>query len=233
MNVYRNDEILALLKEIFPTPPVRPDESARKHLRDALAHDNLVPMVASQSRDAPLRRRFGSHASALTLSTIGVLIFGGAAAAVATNTLPGPTRALAYDLGLPVTSPALYQARQQLHRLDAAIAHHQTNVVLPLGRSLLHDLVLLNRADLSQIRTPAQKALTQTGLLQQASKILGITTSSTTTTVAPSNSISTTTTTVLAPPAIPGVGSITGIAGSTSGGGILKNTTSTVNSLLP
>lgn len=229
-----DDELLMLLKDAFPTQLLEPDEEARELLRDALAHDNLVPLLAVQSRDARRRRRFSSHASAITLSTISVLAFGGvAAAAVMTNTLPGPTRALAYDLGLPVTSPALFQARQQLHQLDSALTHHHTNVVRQLGHGLLRDLTLLNRGDLSLIRTPAQTALTQSGLIQQASKILGITTSSTTTTVAPSTSTSTTTTTVLVPPSLPGVGSLPGATGSTSVGGTLKNTTSTVNSLLP
>jgi len=235
MNEFRNDEeLLALLEDAFPMQPVIPDESARQHLRDALTHDNLAPFDTSDSRSARLRRRFGPHASALTLSAIGVLVLGGvAAAAVTTNTLPGPTRAIAYDLGLPVTSPALYQARQQLHQLDSANVQHHASVARHLGRGLLHDLRMLNHTDLSQIRTPAQKALTQTGLLKQTLKILGIATPSTTTTVAPSSSTSATTTTVPVLPIIPGVGPIPGITGSTPIGGILKNPTSKVTSILP
>jgi hypothetical protein len=239
MNEFRSDdELLALLGDAFPTQPVEPDERARQHLLEALALDNLAPLAGSTSPGARRRRRFGPHASALTFSTIGVLVLGGvAAAAVTTNTLPGPTRAIAYDLHLPVTSPALYKARQQLHQLDSANAQHHTSVARQLGRGLLHDLTLLNHTDLSRIRVPAKKALTQTGLLPQTLKILGITSPSTTTTVAPSTSTSTstTTTTTLLPvlPTIPGVGPISQITGSKAVGGVLKNPTSTAKSILP
>jgi hypothetical protein len=238
VNEFRDDdEILTLLKEAFPPQHLKPDHEAREHLRNALANDIVVPLSPSRSRDARRRRRFGSHASALVLCTVGVLTLGGAAAAaVATNTLPGPTRAWAYDLDLPVTSPALYQAHQQLHELDSAIAHHRASVARQLGRGLVHDLTLLNHTDLSQIRAQAQKALTQSGLLQQASKVLQITTPSTTTTLSPSSSTSTTTSTtstVLVPPTIPVVGPLPGTTGSTGVGGTLKKTISTVKSLLP
>jgi hypothetical protein len=239
-NFHDDEELLALLGQAFPTQPVRPDETARLQLREALTNDNLVSFAGAASRRARLRRRLGSHASALTISAIAVVALGGvAAAAVATNTLPGPTRNIAYDIGFPVTSPALAQARQQLHQLDVANAQHHTVVARQLGHGLLHDLTLLNHSDLSQIRTAAQKALTPTGLLQKASKILGIATSSTTTTVAPSSSTSTTTTTTLLPtlstviPTIPSKGPIVGITGSTPVGGILKKSTSTVTTLLP
>lgn len=229
---FRNDgEFMMLLKDAFPSEDFRPDESARAQLQDALAHDNLVLKDVSP-RGVRRRGRFGPRASALTLSTIGVLTFGGvAAAAVVTNTLPGPLRAIAYDIGLPVTSPSLYQARQQLHQLVLANAHDPAGVARHLGRGLLHDLTLLDRNDLSAIRRPAQKALTQSGLLPQASTILGVTLPTANTTVAPSSSTTTTTTTVPVLPIVPGVGSITG--GSTGVGGSLNTTTPSVNSLVP
>lgn len=223
-----DDELLALLKDAYPTTPVQPDDLARQRLLDALTLDNVVALDTSSSL-ARRRRLRGTRVSALTLSTIGVLGLGGvAAAAVATNTLPGPTRAIAYDLGLPVTSPALYQARQQLSEVNNATTKHDASVAHQLAKGLIHDLQLLNQGDLSQIRTPAQKTLTQLGLLPQISSILGITTPSSTTTVAPTTS--TTTTTILVPPTLPSVGSITG---STGVGGVLNNTTSGVTSLLP
>ncbi len=206
MNEFPDDEeLLALLKDVFPTQPIKPDDEARRLLRDALTNDNLTTLDTSASRGARLRRRFGSRAGVFALSSIGILVIGGAAAAVTTNTLPGPARALAYDVGLPVTSPALYHARQQLHQLDSANAQHHATVARELGHDLLHDLTLLNHTDLVQIRKPAQIALTQTGLLHQALKVLGITTSTTTTTVPPSRSTSTTTTTPVLP-TIPSLG---------------------------
>jgi hypothetical protein len=215
---HNDDELLALLADAFPTQPVKPDEKARQRLRDALANDNLAAFDSPASRGARWRRRIGSRAGVFTLSSIGILVIGGAAAAVTTNTLPGPTRNLAYDIGLPVTSPALYHARQQLGQLVSANAQHHTTTARQLGHDLLRDLTLLNHADLAQIRKPAQIALTQTGLLHQAQKILGIATSTTTTTVAPSSSTSTTTTTTPVLPTVPGLG---------------LNPTSTITSILP
>ena len=232
MNGNRNDdEFMTMLKDAFPSEIFQPDDRARRQLRDALANDNLERIEVAPARSMR-RGRLGPRASAFTLSAIGVLTFGGvAAAAVATNTLPGPLRAFAYDIGLPVTSPALYQARQQLHHLVSANAHDPAVVARHVGRGLLHDLTLLDRNDLSAIRTPAQKALTQSGLLTQASTILGITLPTTNATVAPSSSTSTTTTTVPLLPIIPGVGSI--IGGSTGIGGAVTTTTPSVNSILP
>jgi len=235
MNQHRSDdELLARLKEAFPAPAATPDGAARQHLLDALATDNVVSIDTSASRSARLRRRFGSHVSALTLSAAGVLALGGvAAAAVATNTLPGPTRAIAYDLGLPVTSPALFQARAQLHQLNTANEMHQKQTARNLSRKLIGDLKSLNQSDLSQIRSAAHNALEVSGLLSQATKILG-TSATTTTTIATSTSTSTsTTTTTLVPLTVPGVGSITGVTGSTSPSGVLNNVKSTVTSLLP
>lgn len=223
-----DDELLALLKDAYPTAAIKPDETARRQLLDALALDNVVAINAPLT-NTQRRRRIGSHVSALALSVIGAVSLAGvAAAAVATNTLPGPTRAIAYDLGLPVTSPALYQARQQLSEVKNATTQHDPGVARQLAQGLIKDLRLLNHQDLSQIRTPVKKTLTHLGLLSQVTSILGLTstTTTTTTTVAPTTS----TTTVLVPPTLPSVGSITG---STGLGGVVKNTTSGATSLLP
>ncbi|HEY7932141.1 MAG TPA: hypothetical protein VIC81_07795 [Acidimicrobiales bacterium] len=232
MNEPRDDEeLLALLKDVYPTAAIKPDETARRQLLDALALDNVVAINAPIT-STKHRRRFGSHVSAVTLSAIGAVSLAGvAAAAVVTNTLPGPTRAIAYDLGLPVTSPALYQARQQLSEVKGATNEHHADVARQLAQGLIKDLRLLNHQDLSQIRTPVTKTLTQLGLLDQVTSILGLT-STTTTTVPPTSSstTSTTTTTVLVPPTLPSVGSITG---STGLGGVVKNTTSGATPLLP
>ena len=235
-----DDELMALLGEVFPTAALSPDAKARQHLLDALALDNVVAFDAT----APASRRrrlLGSRASALTLSVAGVLSLGGvAAAAVATNTLPGPTRAIAYDLGLPVTSPALYQARAQLHNVNSAASRHHTNVARELAKGLIKDLKLLNQNDLSQIRPSVKRTLSQLGLLSQVTSVLGttVTTPNTTSTTvtnsgtsnASTSTSTTTTTTILVPPTLPSVGSITGSGGL---GGVVNSTTSGTGSLLP
>lgn len=226
---FRNDdELSALLTGAYPTIPFELDYQAREQLAQALARDNIVAIGTATSQRA-WRRRVSSHTSALVLGTISVFALSGvAAAAVVANNLPGFTRAVAYDLGLPVTSPALFEARQQLHSLVRANTTHHTGVARELGRGLLKDLKLLNHTDLSQIRTPAETALTQSGLLGQATKILGITT--TTTTLLPSTS--SVTTTVPAPGLLP-IPVLGSISGSTGTGGAQQTTTTTINSLLP
>lgn len=246
MNQHRDDdELMALLGEAFPTTALAPDAKARQHLLDALALDNVVAFDANTPASRR-RRLLGSRVSALTLGVAGVLSLGGvAAAAVATNTLPGPTRAIAYDLGLPVTSPALYQARAQLHNVNAATSGHHTNVARELAKGLIKDLKLLNQNDLSQIRPSVKRTLSQLGLLSQVTSVLGTTVTNTTSTTftnsGPTNASTTTTTTtttttattttpVLVPPTLPSVGSITGSGGL---GGVVNNTTSGTSSLLP
>ena len=239
MNQHRDDdELMTLLGEVFPTTALTPDANARQHLLGALALDNVVAFDANTPASRR-RRLLGSRVSALTLSVAGVLSLGGvAAAAVATNTLPGPTRAIAYDLGLPVTSPALYQARSQLNDVNAATSRHHANVARELAKGLIKDLKLLNQNDLSQIRTSVTRTLSQLGLLSQVTSVLGTTvttTNTTSTTVANTGntnaSTSTTTTTpVLVPPTLPSVGAITSSGGLV---GVVNNTTSGTSSLLP
>jgi len=234
---YRNDEeLLALLNDALSAAPIAPDETVRRRLLDALAHDNVVPFVNPPSRRGRLRRRLAGHATALTLATVGVVTVGGvAAAAVAADTLPGPTRAIAYDLGLPVTSPALYQARQQLNRLERATAQHHSTTAHEIGQRLIRDLGRLNHADLSQIRTGAQHALSRVDLLSQATQILGLTPTPTPTTTAatPTTSSTTSTTVITVPLTVPVIGSVLGPNESTGIDGVLKSTSSTATSLLP
>lgn len=237
MTEYRNDdELLALLDDVLSVAPIAPDETVHRRLFDALAQDNVVSFVDPPLRRGRLRRRLAGHATALTLVTVGVVTVGGvAAAAVGTDTLPGPTRAIAYDLGLPVTSPALYQASQRLNQLERANAQHHATKAREVGQLLVHDLQQLNHADLSQIRTAAQKALSRADLLSQATQILGLTLTRTptTTAVAPTTSSTTSTTVITVPATVPLIGSVPGTNGSTGVDGVLKSTTSTATSLLP
>lgn len=235
MNEQRDDELLDLLRDALYVAPMEPDDEARRRLRAALESDN-VTSLAYVAR-ASWRQRVARHAGALTLAASGVVALGGvAAAAVATDTLPGPTRSWAYDLGLPVTSPALYQARQQLGQLEHADTQHHATTERHFARGLIRDLGHLNRHDLGEIRSSARAALRPTGLLSQVGGVLGLSTSSTTTsTILPSHSTTTTTTppTSLVPTTIPSVGTIGGTGGSTGVGGTVNITPPNASSLLP
>lgn len=235
MSEPRDDELLDLLRDTLYVADLGPDDEARRRLRDALESDNVISLAGAARRT--WRERAARHAGALTIAVSGVVALGGvAAAAVATDTLPGPTRAWAYDLGLPVTSPALYQARQQLGQLEHADSQHHAVTERQFARSLIRDLGHLNRHDLGAIRSSARAALRPTGLLSQVGGILGLSTSSTTTsTNPPSHSTTTTTTppTSLVPTTIPSVGSVGGIGGSTGVGGTVNITPPNTSSLLP
>jgi hypothetical protein len=89
---------------------------------------------------------------------------GVAAAAVATNTLPGPTRAFAYDLGLPVTSPSLFQAEHSAQQLQSAIVAKNRPEERSLAKQLISELKDLNSGDLAQIGASAKTLLVEVGL---------------------------------------------------------------------
>ncbi|HVB71447.1 MAG TPA: hypothetical protein VND83_08110 [Acidimicrobiales bacterium] len=93
-----------------------------------------------------------------------LLVGGVAAAAVATDTLPGPARAIAWDLGLPVTSPKLYQARQVVSHLQLSLRSHDRRSTTSLGRTLARDLKKLDAGDLSQIQSTADQLLEKAGV---------------------------------------------------------------------
>ncbi len=191
-----DDELIARLSSALATARVESDEDVRHRLLAAVAADQVVVLADAAHRRA--RRRFTRHASALSLGIAGVVALAGvAAAAVATNTLPGPTRAIAYDLGLPITSPALEGAKAHLAQLVHANANGDTTTARRVGRQLIANLLTLDRSDLDEIRTVARAALAQADLLSLATGLLGplpVPTTGATTTV-PVTTASTTTTT--------------------------------------
>jgi hypothetical protein len=159
-----DDELLARLRDALRAEPVEPDEAAWASLEAALA-DLAAPAGAGAGAPRsrvrrPLARR---RASVLALTLASALTVSGvAAAAVATNTLPGPLRSLAYGLGLPVTSPGLYQAQQEATQLRESLHAHLQSRAHSIGQSLAQHLKSLDSADRSSI------AKTADGLLQEA-----------------------------------------------------------------
>ena len=128
--------LLAALGEVLAPEPASPGPDAMAALYRAL-DDRAAGAVAATGRDGPApvvpltpSTRWGRPGGTLhrlrhpvaAAVAVAVLATSGVAAAVATDHLPGPTRAVAYDLGLPVTSPALAAARGTLGQLDAALA---------------------------------------------------------------------------------------------------------------
>lgn len=184
MNEFTDDELLARLSHALTPVPSRPDDTTMARLHETLAEvqSGVVNIADHRRRRAfvGLRRRAANHASALTIATVSVLLSGGvAAAAVATDTMPGPIRSFAYDLGLPVTSPLLYQAKQHLVQLQKSITQQNHRQADHWGRILAHDLEGLDTHDLSEIRSPAEALIGQTGIsLPSLPPLSGTTTTS-------------------------------------------------------
>lgn len=169
MSEYSDTELMAMLSSAFSPTPVMPDAATLTRLHATLAELSNAPSLTVVNRAGrpkrftELRGRMARRTSVVAAVTL--LFTGGiATAAVATDTLPGPTRNLAYDIGLPVTSPGLYQAQSNLEQLKSSIDHRNHSGEVRWGRSLQHDLKNLNDGDLAQIRVPALSLLSEAGL---------------------------------------------------------------------
>src|SRR5579863_5902567 len=173
MAEFNDVELLSRLSDALAAPPVRPDGAtlARLHATLAELEEEVAPVdIRSVPRHGPVRQRaqrrgLRARSTVVLASAVAVALSAGvAAAAVATNTLPGPTRAFAYDLGLPVTSPPLHQAQQTESQLRGAIASHQDARARRLGQVLIGEMKNLSFSDLSQIRASADTLLVEIGV---------------------------------------------------------------------
>ena len=169
MSRYSDDELLSLLSEAMSPTPAQPDPTTLARLHSTLAGLSAEVGVLGNGRARRPRRLTGLHGRlarrASVIAAAMVLITGGVAtAAVATDTLPGPTRNLAYDMGLPVTSPGLFQARATLLQLKTSIDQRNRGAEVHWGKTLQRDLTDLNDTDLAQIRVPALGLLREIGL---------------------------------------------------------------------
>jgi hypothetical protein len=168
-------ELLSSLRVALAPPPIRPDDATMARLHEALAkldvEDEPIDFVAAARRNVRhanttrrARRTVGRSSIVAISALAAALSVGVAAAAVATNTLPGPTRAVAYDLGLPVTSPSLFSAQRSATELRQAILAKDLPQERVLGQQLIGELKTLNYSDLSEIRSTADRLLVQVGL---------------------------------------------------------------------
>jgi hypothetical protein len=184
-------ELLSRLQDALTPASVQPDEVSLARLHATLAElageSEPVSITTAlerrdQGRSNVVRRRVTARTSLVAASALAFALTAGvAAAAVATNTLPGPTRAIAYDLGLPVTSPALVRAETSAKQLHLAIVTKNHSQERLLAHQLVGDLKTLNTNDLSQIRNAAKKLLVEVGV--KVPTLPGAVTSPTTPTV--------------------------------------------------
>jgi hypothetical protein len=118
MSAMTDAELLERLGECLLADPVPPGAAERQVLHRALDEAPAAPVVELHSERQ--WRRLRRPVAATIAATI--LLSGTAAAAVETNTLPGPLRSLAVTLGLPVTPGAFAQAQRALSDLTNALA---------------------------------------------------------------------------------------------------------------
>lgn len=171
-----DDEVLARLAQALRADPIEPSGATWASLESALAGS----LAASPARNLGLLR--GRRVPALAITLVSVLtVSGAAAAAVATNTLPGPLRSLAYNLGLPVTSPALYQAQGEEATLRDTLQSHREARAHAIGEALARRLRTLDRGDRASIVPSADGLLRRAGVSVTGT----VTTTTTTTTTAP------------------------------------------------
>ena len=173
--------LLAALGEVLAPEPAAPDAAALAALHRALdlrasvAADPAADPAADRPGSAPVvaiatatgwGRRGGTlhrlrHPVAAAVA-VAVLATGGVAAAgVATDHLPGPARSVAYDLGLPVSSPSLATARGTLGQLQAALGAHDPVAVRAAASQLRAEVATLSPADRAALGDRLAVALAQ------------------------------------------------------------------------
>ncbi len=169
MKTTRDDEtLIAQLHEVFASEGSAPERAAIQAFHQvvnastqegAAEWSSLGELVASR----PIRRlslHQLRHPAAAAVGALVISVGGVAAAAVGTNTLPGPTRTIAYHLGLPVTSPALHSALGVESQLRSYLLVRDRTQATHLASQLRQDLGGLNAGDLSQIAGSAKPLLT-------------------------------------------------------------------------
>ncbi len=173
--------LLAALGEVLAPAPAVPDADAMAALHRALDDRGAgaVAFATGRARPAPVpppvsSARWGQRGGRIhrlrhpvaAAVAVAVLATGGVAAAgVATDHLPGPTRAVAFDLGLPVTSPALATAQGTLAQLDAALTAGDATRVRATADVLRTELTALSPSDRATIQVLAAAALARADTL--------------------------------------------------------------------
>jgi hypothetical protein len=165
-------ELLSSLQVALAPRREHPDEEALTRLQATLQElesqfepVDIAAAAQRRIRQRTVRARRGARSSIVAASALAFALTAGvAAAAVATNTLPGPTRAFAYDVGLPVTSPALYGAQRSVAALRHSILAKNLPQEKTQAQQLIGQLKTLDPSDLSQIRATADQLLTAIGV---------------------------------------------------------------------
>jgi hypothetical protein len=171
-SLFDDDTLLVALGAALEPEHVEPGPHALAALDQAVADragattDHglaIVAPIAPAARRSPtwtgvhrLRHPVAAAVAVAVLATGGV-----AAAGVATDRLPGPTRTVAYALGLPVTSPALEGTRGTMEQLRQALAGHNVAQVNASAVLLRTQLAGLSPSDRARVEPAAAELLAQ------------------------------------------------------------------------
>ena len=153
-------ELLDLLADALDPAPIRPTPAEHEQLRQALA---TAPTPEAERQRAPRKvtslRRLPHPVAAVVM--VATLTTGGAAAAVETNTLPGPLRSIAFAVGLPVTSPTDQEVDNDLAALRAALNLGDAIAIRTDAAALSRDLDGLSPDDRVTVDGEANLLLSQ------------------------------------------------------------------------
>ncbi|MHB1582943.1 MAG: hypothetical protein ACYC0E_04205, partial [Acidimicrobiales bacterium] len=155
-----DEELFGRLRAALLDPDLAPGPAETARFRRALAAEpSSPPRVTAASTRRRLTRRASPWlvvVGAMVLAALGA--FGGG---VAANNLPGPLRAAAYDLGLPVSSPALVATDAAESQLRAALGRRDRAGVEHASAALRQRLGALTGSDRSEAGPAAAKLLAQ------------------------------------------------------------------------
>ena len=147
-----DDELLELL-----TAALAPELSEPPPASLALLHRAIDARNAFARKPLRVHHRWVVPA----VAAFGVLgISGGALAATGTS-LPRLARRLAYDVGLPVDSPQLYDARSHRDALRAALARHDITAIATESAKLRAELGHLNTDEHNRVGNDTDQLLQQ------------------------------------------------------------------------
>ncbi|MHB8439134.1 MAG: hypothetical protein ACYDD4_08230 [Acidimicrobiales bacterium] len=152
-----NDELLGVLREALVLPDLAPSAEEMAHFEQL-----LDPLRSGAGPISRVRRpEWRDHVVPRGLVAAGVFLLAGLGAfggGVAVNSLPGPLRTAAYDLGLPVSSPSLVAAEAAESALSSALAARDRSAVIADVPVLARCVAALGSADRSNVE-PAASAL--------------------------------------------------------------------------
>jgi hypothetical protein len=177
-----DDQLLDALRGSLAPTAVGPDPGELHAFRAVLASQfggsataddfaEVIPIEAArrtkQTWSTGLRRM---RHPVTALVAAAVLATGGVAAAgVATDTLPGPARQIAFAIGLPVSSPALQATRGAMEDLQNALDRQETVAIRATAHTLGTGLATLEPSDRAQVEPAADQLLARAGAALEGS----------------------------------------------------------------